>query len=72
MISPGLDAGGVELVDGLTVAFAVRAIIQQAVGTIMVHRTSTAEQAYATLRLRAADSDVSLLDTARAVLDQHR
>jgi hypothetical protein len=66
---PDLDPGGAELVDGLTNAFAVRAIIQQAVGIIIATQRSTPDRAYATLRLRAADAEESLLDAAQAVLE---
>jgi hypothetical protein len=66
---PDLDPGGAELVDGLTNAFTVRAIIQQAIGIIIATRHSTPDGAYATLRLRAADAGQSLLDTAQAVVE---
>jgi hypothetical protein len=65
---PDLDPGGAELVDGLTDAFAVRAIIQRAIGIIIATQHSTLDRAYATLRLRAADDEQSLLDTAQAVI----
>jgi ANTAR domain/GAF domain len=65
---PDLDAGGAELIDGLTDAFAVRALVQQAVGIIIATRRCTPDHAYATLRLRAADDGRSLLDTAQAII----
>jgi hypothetical protein len=69
---PGPDPGGAELVEGLTSAFAVRAIIQQAIGIIMDKQPGMPEHAYTTLRLRAADTDNSLLDTANAVITGQR
>jgi hypothetical protein len=65
---PDLDPGGVELVDGLIDAFAVRAIIQQAIGILIATHHITLDSAYATLRLRAADAEQSLLDSAQAVI----
>jgi hypothetical protein len=64
---PDLDPGGAELVAGLTDAFAVRAIIQQAIGIIIARQHSIPDRAYATLRLRAIDAEQSLLDTAQAI-----
>jgi hypothetical protein len=69
---PDLDAGAAELVTGLTAAFAVRAIVQQAIGIIIATHHTTADRAYATLRLRAADTGMSLPDTARAVITEQR
>jgi hypothetical protein len=66
---PALDPGGAELVAGLTGAFAVRAIIQQAIGIVIATQHSTPERAYATLRVRAAEAEQSLLDTARTVIE---
>ncbi|WP_306207349.1 GAF domain-containing protein [Actinoplanes sp. RD1] len=65
---PALDPGGAELVAGLTEAFAVRAIIQQAIGVLLSERPGTAESAYAALRLRAADAGEPLLGIAQAVV----
>jgi hypothetical protein len=63
-----LDPGGTELVEGLTGAFRVRALIQQAIGIVIAEQHSTPDSAYAMLRLRAADSEASLLDVANAVI----
>jgi hypothetical protein len=63
-----LDAGGRELVDGLAAAFAVRTTIQQAIGVIIAEQGSNPDDAYATLRLRAADAGAALLDIAEAVI----
>ena len=67
-----LDPGGSELVDGLNDAFAVRAIIQQAIGVLVATQRGTPDHAYAELRLRVADTETSLLDTAHAVLTEQR
>ena len=69
---PDLDASAAELVTGLTAAFAVRAIVQQAIGIIIATHHTTADRAYATLRLRAADTGMSLPDTAHAVITEQR
>jgi AmiR/NasT family two-component response regulator len=52
----------------LTNAFAVRAIIQQAIGIIIARQHSTPDSAYATLRLRGVDAEQSLIDTAQAII----
>jgi hypothetical protein len=64
---PGLDPGGAELIAGLTDAFAVRMVIQQAIGIIIAEQGETSDRAYATLRLRAAEAGRSLLDTASSI-----
>ncbi|GIF17041.1 GAF domain-containing protein [Actinoplanes teichomyceticus] len=64
---PRLDAGGAELATGLTEAFAVRAVIQRALGVI-ARREGLPDRAYATLRLRAADAGTSLFDAATTVI----
>ncbi|WP_250001945.1 GAF domain-containing protein [Actinoplanes sp. M2I2] len=69
---PGLDPGGDELVDGLSDAFAVRAIIQQAIGIIVATDHGTRDLAYATLRLRAADTGSPLPIVAQAVITDRR
>ena len=71
-MTAGLDPGGTELVEGLTGAFQVRALIQQAIGIVIAEQHSTPGGAYATLRLRAADSEASLLDVANAVIGDRR
>jgi hypothetical protein len=70
--NPDLDPGGAELVNGLTNAFAVRAIIQQAIGIIIAEQHGTPDRAYATLRIRAIDTGKSLIDTANAVLTERQ
>jgi hypothetical protein len=72
LTNAGLDPGGSELVDGLSAAFAIRASIQQAIGVIMATQHSTPDHAYATLRLRVADSGTSLPDTAHTVITEQR
>jgi len=66
--TPELDSGGAELVAGLVAAFAVRAVINQAIGVVMVDQSASADSAYLVLRLRAAESGLSLGDTASAVI----
>ncbi|WP_433352993.1 GAF and ANTAR domain-containing protein [Micromonospora saelicesensis] len=61
---PSSDPGTEELVSGLIEAFAVRAVIQQALGMIMHQRRSTAEEAYLILRVKAAETGRSLIETA--------
>ncbi|MCG5445711.1 ANTAR domain-containing protein, partial [Micromonospora sp. NIE79] len=50
-------------------AFAVRAVIQQALGMIMHQRNSTAEDAYLILRVKAAETGRSLIETAIVTRD---
>lgn len=59
-----LDAGGQELVAGLAGALAVRTIIQQALGVIVSTAGGGPQQAYATLRARAAEESIPLVDMA--------
>ncbi len=68
----GLDDGGIALVAGLTGAFAARAVIQQAIGLVMAGTHRTADVAYLILRLRAAQTGSTLVDTAAAVLAERR
>jgi hypothetical protein len=67
-----VDAGGAALVAGLLGAFVTQAVIQQAIGMVIAETGETADQAYLTLRLRAADNGVALTDAASAVLAAHR
>ena len=67
-----LDPDGTALVTGLTVAFAVRAIIQQAMGILMASTHRTPDTAYLHLRLRAAEAGATLPDTAAAVIAEHQ
>lgn len=63
-----LDPGGLDLVDGLTGAFAVRTRIQLAFGVIMAADHVSADSAYAVLRSRAATTGLSLITAAESVL----
>ena len=63
-----LDTGGTDLVAGLAGAFVIRALIQQAVGIVLADREGNADAAYLLLRMRAAESGTSLLDTAKSVI----
>jgi len=65
-----LDHGGTAMVAGLAEAFAVRDRIQQAIGAIMAATHRTADAAYLMMRIRAAETGTSLLDTANAVLTE--
>jgi hypothetical protein len=66
--SDGLDAGSHDLVAGLAEAFAVRAVIQQAIGVVMAMTGHSVETAYATVRLRAVESGVALNEAAARVV----
>jgi hypothetical protein len=67
-----LDPGGAGLVAGIAGAFAVRALIQQAVGVIIAETQRTADAAYLVLRERSAETGLALSDTAAAVItEQH-
>jgi hypothetical protein len=63
-----LDNGSAGLVAGIAGAFAVRAVIQQAVGVILADTRRTGDAAYLILRLRAAERGSTLSDTAAAVI----
>jgi hypothetical protein len=63
-----LDPGALDLVDGLTGAFAVRTTIQQAYGVIMAADHVNADSAYTVLRSRAATTGLSLISAAESVL----
>lgn len=65
---PPLDPGGEQLVAGLTEAFAVRAVIQQAIGVMMAGGNRTPDDAYLVLRVRAADTGSSLTEAATTVI----
>jgi hypothetical protein len=67
-----LDPGGAGLVAGIAGAFAVRAVIQQAMGLIIVESHRTADSAYLLLRLRAAETGHTLVDTAAALIAEHQ
>jgi hypothetical protein len=67
-----LDAGGSELMAGLTGAFAVRAILQQALGVTMSLTGSGPDEAYAALRLRAAEDRIALTEAAGRLISGQR
>jgi hypothetical protein len=67
-IRDGLDAGSLQLVDGLIGAFGVRTRIQQALGMIMSIERTNADLAYAILRSRAAEATMPLTAVADSVL----
>ncbi len=69
---PDLDGGGADLVAGIAGAFAVRAVIQQAIGIVMADEHRTADAAYLVLRLRAAETGVTLLGAAEAVIAEQQ
>jgi len=63
-----LDSGSAGLVAGIAGAFAVRALIHQAVGMIIADTQRTGDAAYLILRLRAAEKGFTLPATAAAVI----
>jgi hypothetical protein len=63
-----LDAGGEELLSGFAESLAFRSTIQLALGIIMNRTGATTWDAYIKLRLRAAETGVSLLTAAEAVI----
>jgi anti-anti-sigma factor len=66
-----LDAGGNELVTGLTGAFAAQATIQQAVGLLIATTGRTRDEAFDELRLKAGAAGETLLDVAGRMLAEH-
>lgn len=62
-----LGAGGQDLIVGLIEAFDTAALIQRAIGLVIAEQHCSPTQAYLTLRLRAADTGVSLTDIAAAL-----
>lgn len=62
--------GGADLVAGLIEAFEVRAVIQRAIGVVMADEHCSAQDAYLTLRLRAAEAGTGLTGVATD-LHQH-
>lgn len=64
--------GAAELVAGLIGALSVRDRIHRAIGLIIADRRETAEAAYRTLRLRAAETGMSLAATAVALIAETR
>jgi hypothetical protein len=67
-----LDAGGSELVAGLTGAFAVPPILQQALGVTMSLTGSGPDEAYAVLCLRAAEDRIALIEAAGRLISGQR
>ena len=67
-----LDDGSAGLVAGIAGAFAVRAVIHQAIGVIIADTERPADAAYLVLRLRAAESGLTLSDVATAVVAEQR
>jgi hypothetical protein len=65
-----LDPGSRELVGGLIGALALRNMIQQAIGIVMSDTAQPADGGYLTLRMRAAESGASLIDTAARIIEQ--
>ncbi|GIF45271.1 GAF and ANTAR domain-containing protein [Actinoplanes xinjiangensis] len=65
---PGMDTGAHQLLTGLAQALTVRATIQQAIGVLMARNERNAAETYRQLRLRAAETGDSLIDTATALL----
>ncbi len=63
-----LDAGEKGLVAGLTGAFAVRAIVQQAIGVITAGNTFDREQAYEALCRSATGTHIALPQVAARVI----
>ena len=60
-------AGGEDLVAGLIEAFGVRAVIQRAIGVVMAGEHCSAEDAYLSVRVRAAEAGTSLAGIAAAL-----
>jgi hypothetical protein len=58
-----------DLVAGLVDAFAVRAVIQRAIGVLMARRHCAPADAYLDLRIQAAETGASLPDAAAGLLD---
>lgn len=69
---PRLDDGSAGLVAGIDGAFAVRAVIHQAIGVIIAGARCSADAAYAILRLRAAEGGLTLSGVAAAVVADQR
>ena len=65
---PPVDSGSAELLDGFATALQLRSTIQLALGVIMGRDGLTAEAAYLTLRLHAAETGTGLLTAAINVI----
>jgi hypothetical protein len=68
----GLGSGARALIAGLAGAFGVRSIIQQAIGVMIAHQHTGPDAAYATLRLRGAQTGLSLTQIAAAVIAEQQ
>jgi hypothetical protein len=66
------DPGTAELTGGLAEAFAVRRLIQLAIGTVMVRNSCSADAAYLDLRVQAAETGTCLTDIAAVLLEHLR
>jgi hypothetical protein len=67
-----LDRGAGGLIAGLNGAFAVRAVVQQAIGVVMAITADDPAAAYASLCLRATESGVTLTQAATQVVSGQR
>ncbi len=67
-----LDPGGRELTAGLIAASGLRSMIQRAIDVLAADGEMSADRAYLTLRMRAAEAGLSLTDTAAQVIEQHQ
>jgi hypothetical protein len=67
---PTVQDGSQQILTGLAAAFDIRTVIQQALGVIMARHQVTADTAYTILRAKAADTGVTLIATATAVVQQ--
>jgi hypothetical protein len=66
-----VETGGEDLVAGLVEALEIRAMIQRAIGVVMAAEHCSAEDAYLSLRLRAAEAGTSLTGIATALHPHH-
>jgi hypothetical protein len=67
---PAVQDGSRQILAGLAAAFDIRAVIQQALGTIMARHQVTADTAYLILRAKAADTGATLTATATAAIQE--
>lgn len=67
-----LDEGSAGLVAGIAGAFAVRDVIHQAMGVIIADTQRPPDAAYVVLRLRAAETGLTLFDAAATVIAEQR
>jgi hypothetical protein len=66
---PDVQDGSQQILDGLAAAFNIRAVIQRALGVIMVRHHVTADTAYLILRAKADDTGATLTAVATAIQD---